>query len=269
MSDNSLPYLVEVTITPPSASYNHTGDLIVGFTVRWKVGAIRPDLVEIYRQFGSDSELLDLGNRIAIEPTDQSLVTLSIPAFDRIPSLYLGVAPRTVVDGSTTETMVDASGEPQPWDQFATEGGYSIAYPPAPPSSLFPPPKVEVSSSVKTLTSNDQINITVIATIASVDQYQVIVNFKGDDLPQLNSNDPWFSIPSVPGGVYTVKAQQRGVNFNGDPWSAWCAPVPYVASQRARSLRVFLNNSGVLKSGVTVRQYAQNDKGSTRSMMGL
>jgi hypothetical protein len=256
MSGASQPYLLNVTISQPLAKYNSSGDLLVNFTVRWEVGPTPPDSVQIYTEFGSDTALLDLGSLLAERPPDQSLVSVSLPGANRNPRLFVGVAPRT-------------SGDDDSWDSFVTEGGFSVTYPAPPPTSGFPPPSVEVSSAVKTLTSNDQLEITVIATVNPVDQYQVIVNFDGDDLPQLNGNDPWFSIPSVPGGVYAVKAQQRGVNFDGDPWSRWCIPERVVAKQRVRSLRVFLSISNVLKPDVGVRQYADSENGSIRRTMGI
>jgi len=256
MSGKSEPYLSDVSVTQPVASFQSNGDLIVRFTVKWKVGSTPPDSVQIYSEFGSDSALLDLGNLVVDQSPDQSLVTITLSGANRNPQLFVGVAPRISDDENS-------------WDSFVTERGFPITYPAPSPSSLFPPPKVEVSSAVKTLTSNDQLIITVIATVNPVDQYQVIVHFGGDDLPQPGSSNPVFSIPSVPGGTYTVKAQQRGVKYDGDPWSKWSAPEKFIAALRSRSLRVFLRDSGVLTPGVRVRQYAQKENGSTRAMMGL
>jgi hypothetical protein len=268
MSDNSLPYLADIAITKLIAN----ADLTVDFTVSWNVASIRPDLIQIYTQFGSDSQLTDLGSLRTTIYADRSPCRVAVSGSDNDTFLYIGVAPRKVdpADGSCSDSMEDSSGEMQPWDSFMWANGFQIKFPPNSQGGRLPPPNIGVSSSLKTLTSDDRLNVTVYATIPPpVDQYQIRWDLNGNYQGQINSKDPWFSIPSVPGGVYAVKAQQRGVNFDGDPWSAWCSPVTYVASQRARSLRVFLNNSGVLRSGVTVRQYAQNDKGSTRSMMGL
>jgi hypothetical protein len=196
-------------------------------------------------------------------------VNVTIPAFDRDPTLYLGVAPRTLEDGTPTDNMVDASGDSKPWDQFALTSFFQMSYPAVPPGSGIAPPNLQAVSIPRTLTSNDHIDVTVIPTLSEADQFNIIVHHNGSDQPQQDSDQPWFTFPSVPGDSYAIKAQQKGVNFNGDPWSAWCVPKVIVANQRTRLLRVFLSDSGVLTSGGTVRQYAQNAEGSTRSMMGI
>jgi hypothetical protein len=269
MSDNSLPYLVDVTVTSVSASYDKSNNPVVIFTARWTVGAAQPDTVEIYRQFGSEGGLFDLNNRIASLPSNPSLVTLSIPASNRDTALWVGVAPRIVVDGVLANEMPDASGDLQMWDQFALEGYFPLSFPSPAPGSGIAPPNLQASSIAKTLTSNDHIDVTVLPTISPTDHFHIIVNTNGSDEPQRDSDQPSFSFPSAPGVSYAIKAQQRGVNFDGDPWSAWCSPVVVIANQRMRSLRFFLGNSGVLQPGTRVRQYAQNNRGSTRSMMGL
>jgi hypothetical protein len=270
MSDNSLPYLVDVSLTSVSASYDKSNDPVVIFTARWTVGAAQPDSVEIYRQFGSGDGLFDLNNRIKSLPSNPSLVTLSIADSNRDTALWLGVAPRIVVDGVLANQMPDASGDLQMWDQFALEGYFPLSFPPAPGGgSGIAPPDIQASSIAKTLTSNDHIDVTVIPTISPTHEFHIIVNTNGNDEPQQDSDQPSFSFRSAPGVSYAIKAQQKGVNFNGDPWSAWCTPVVVVANQRVRSLRLFLGNSGVLLPGTRVRQYAQNNRGSTGSMMGL
>ena len=268
MSDNTLPYLADVAITKLIAN----ADLSVDFAVNWNVASIRPDLIQIYTQFGSESQLADLGNLRATVYADQSPFPVQASGSDNDTFLFIGVAPRTVdpADGSYPDTMADSSGEMQPWDSFMWANGFQIKFPSNPPGGLLTPPNIQISSSVKTLTSNDQLNVTVYATIPPpVDQYQIRWDYRGEYQGQINSKDPWFSIPSVPGGVYAIKAQQRGVDFNGDPWSAWCSPVTYVASRRVRSLRVFLSVSNVLGPDVGVRQYAGSNNGSTRTMMGI
>ncbi len=268
MSDTSLPYLADINISKLTAN----AGLTVDFTVSWNVASARPDLIQIYTQFGSESMLTDLVSLRATIYANQSPFHVNVSGSDNDTLLYIGVAPRMVdpADGSCTDMMPDSSGDMQTWDTFMSAEGFPVKFPPGPVGGLLPPPGIEVTSSVKTLTSNNQLNVTVYASIPPpVDHYQIRWDYRGEYQGQLDSKDPWFSIPSVPGGVYAVKAQQRGVNFNGDPWSAWCSPETVVASQSVRSLRVFLSLSGVLKPGVTVRQYAQNAEGSTRSMMGI
>jgi hypothetical protein len=92
MSDNTLPYLADVAITKLIAN----ADLSVDFAVNWNVASIRPDLIQIYTQFGSESQLADLGNLRATVYADQSPFPVQASGSDNDTFLFIGVAPRTV-----------------------------------------------------------------------------------------------------------------------------------------------------------------------------
>jgi len=159
MSDDSLPYLSDIQVTKLVVN----ADLTADFTVSWNTASTKPDLVQIYTQFGSDSQISDLGNLRASVYPDQSPFRVPVSGSDNDTYLFIAVAPRKVnpADGSCTDTMEDSSGEMQAWETFMAESGFPLHFSPNAPGGQLPPPNIQVSSSVKTLTSNDQMNFTV------------------------------------------------------------------------------------------------------------
>jgi hypothetical protein len=142
----------------------------------------------------------------------------------------------------------------------------NVTYTNQPPTSLSPP-NVQAQSFVKTLHTNDYLSVTVSGPNA--DDYHLIVNSGGSDGAQMEKSDGHYPpIPSVPGQIYALRAQQyvKGVSDGTDPWSPFSKPITLTANARVRSVRVFLSISGVLNPGTGIRQYAG---GSTRGMMGL
>ena len=260
--DSSLPYLGDITIAPKLPSDGTT----VFVTITWTVKAIQPSKVEVYAVFGSAGSLL--AYRWDSVAPNVSPITVRITGANRNPLLYIGVAPRELkADGTPADEMVDASGEPQPWESFVTQAGLKITYTNQPPPPKLPPPNVQAQSFVKTLHTNDYLSVTVSGSNAG--DYHLIVNSNGSDGPQLEKSDGHFPpIPSVPGRTYALRAQQyyKGITDGTDPWSPFSTPIVVVANARVRSLRTFLSISGVLNPGTGVRQYAA---GSTRRMMGV
>jgi hypothetical protein len=266
---NSLPYLGDITITQKLPSDGST----VVVTITWTVKAIRPSVIEVYTMFGpSAGNLLDLGYLRDTVATTTSPITVPVPGANRNPLLYIGLAPRNLEsDGITkTDEMVDASGEPQPWENFVTQRGLNVTYAPGPPSSKFPPPNVQAQSFVKTLNNNDYILVSVSA--ANSDGYNLIVNSGGTDEAQQHSDDGSFPpVPTIPGRAYSFRAEEHntGSGQNAPGWSLFSTPITVIANPRVRSLRTFLSISGVLNQGAGVRRYTLNTVGSTRIMMGL
>jgi hypothetical protein len=258
---SSLPYLGNITITPRLPS----DGIKVYVTITWTVQAIRPDKVQLYALFGSSAaNLLDLGQLFDTVAANISSATIPLPATNRNPFLYIGVAPRNYENGVPTDSMVDASGEPQGWDNFVTQQGLNITYTNPPPPTL-PPPNIQAQSFVKTLTANDYLSVTVSG--ANSDNYNLIVNTDGTDNAQQNSsNGNYPPIPSVPGKAYALRAEQH---IKGYGWSPFSTPITVIANPRVRSLRTFLSISGVLHPGTRVRQYAAANRNSTGIMMGL
>jgi hypothetical protein len=262
MADDSLPYLGDITITQKLPSDGST----VPVAISWTVKSIRPSVIEIYAVFQSGGSLLN--NLLDTVATSWSPITVRVPNANRNPTLYVGVAPRNLeADGVTkTDEMVDATGEPQKWETFVTEGKVNVTYTNQPPTTLSPP-NIQVQSFVKTLHTNDYLSVTVSGANAS--DYHLIVNSGGSDGPQMEKSDGNFPpVPSVPGKTYALRAQQyyKGVTDGTDPWSPFSTPILVVANARVRSVRTFLSISGVLNPGTGVRQFAGS---STRGMMGV
>ena len=266
MADSSLPYLGNIAITPklPCA-----GDQ-VHVTVSWSVQSVRPNTVEVYAYFGIvESNLWDRGNIVSSYQPGQASVSLTFTSTNHDPFLYIGVAPRNVENGQVTETMPDASGELQGWENFATEQGMNITYT-SPPTYHPPPPVVKVSSIPKTLEAGDHLDVTVLGS--NSDSYNLIVRVDGEDDAQRNSSDGTYPpIPSIPGKEYFLRAEQHNKGTSGGvpAWSPFSTPTPIVAVPRVRAVRNFLGLSGVLNPGTGVRQYASRTVGSTRTMLGI
>jgi hypothetical protein len=265
MPDSSLPYLGDIAITPKLPC---VGDK-VQVAVSWSVQSVRPNIVEIYAYFGIvESNLWDRGNIVESYQPGQTPITLTFTRVNHDPFLYIGVAPRNVENGQVTDTMPDASGEMQSWDNFASEQGMTITYT-SPPIYQVPPPIVQAVSVPKTLGAGDHLDVTVIG--GNSDSYNLIVN-DGEDEAQRGSSDGLFpGIPSTPGTRYFLRAQQHNKGSAGGPpmWSAFSKATPIVAVARMRAVRNFLSLSGVLNPGTGVRQYASRSADSIRTMMGL
>ncbi len=264
MSDGSLPYLGDITITPKLPSDGNK----VFVTITWTVQSIRPSVIEIYALFGSSAaNLLDLAQRFDTVATNASPVTIPLTGANYNPFLYIGVAPRNLEgDGITkADEMVDASGELQPWESFASQEGFNITYTTPPPQPRPAPPHVSVAGVSKTLNQGDLITVTV--TASNADAYNMIEHEDGSDNAQLSNNTGVFVVPSTPGKSYTFRAEQR--NRDSKVWSLFSVPTPFIGPPRLRSLRSFLSLSGVLAPGTGVRQYAIRTSSSIRSMMGL
>ncbi len=262
MSDGSLPYLGNITITPKLPSDGNK----VFVTITWTVQSIRPSVIEIYALFGSSAaNLLDLGQLFDTVATNASPVTVPLSGANYNPFLYIGVAPRNLDGITKTDEMVDASGELQPWESFASQEGLNIIYTTPPPQPRPAPPHVSVTAVPKTLNQGDLITVTV--TASNADAYNMIEHEDGSDNAQLSNNTGVFVVPSTPGKRYTFRAEQR--NRDSRLWSLFSVPTPFTGPPRLRSLSSFLSLSGVLTHGTGVRQYASRTHGSIRAMLGL
>ena len=264
MPDDSLPYLGDITIKPKLPSDGNT----VFVTITWTVQSIRPSLIEIYALFGpSAGNLLHLGQLRDTVATNASPITIPVTGADYNPFLYIGVAPRNLEsDGITkTDEMVDASGEPQSWESFASQEGLNIIYTTPPPQPRPVPPHVSVTGVPRSLNQGDLITVTV--TASNADTYNMIEHEDGSDNAQLSNSTGVFTVPSTPGKRYTFRAEQR--NRDSRLWSLFSVPTPFIGPPRLRSLSSFLSLSGVLTHGTGVRQYASRTNGSIRAMMGL
>jgi hypothetical protein len=265
--DSSLPYLNNITIKPTLPSDgNH-----VTVSITWTVQSIRPDQVQIYRLFGPSSPaLIDTGNLVWTAATNVAMpLVLTFSGANFNPILNVCVAPRTLVNGSVSDTMVDASGEESSWDNFITQEAFAMTYTTPPPPPKPAPPQVVPTPYIKTLTTPDHIDIA--TTASNCDGYNLIVNIDGGDTPQLSNSQGQFSIPSTPGRRYAFRAEQhnKGSDVIPPSWSLFSTPVVLVAPPRTRSIRAFLNISGILQQGTGIRQYTIPTQGSTRTMMGL
>ena len=213
--------------------------------VNYELLGIPPDKVQIYAENAAGTGPANLVDESDVDPNNIGTVTSTDVQLEAGTYYTIYACPRTETDG-----MLDDQTDGEYWETYCQSGVVVTQVAPTSTKAGSPPIISMLTPEPATIENGNRIVVNW-ASDSVVYKIQISWSEDGEALPQ--HEDDFSDAGSIggswtaatdPGALYTFQAN-GGSGEGGDTWSGWGPTVKIVASPNVRSLKQFLNNSGI------------------------
>jgi hypothetical protein len=226
---------------------------IADVQIAYQINGILPDFVQIYAVNAAAADASVVGASNFVQNVDVSPPEIS---YDQQIQLAAGtiytifLCPRT---GSQDAPNIDIDGEY--WDNSCVSTTFTTTTSGPPPGTgLVPPVITSVVPQPAKVNMGNSVTIAW-STPTSYQQFQIWWTVDGEALAQGNTAADSWTAQTAPGHHYTFAVQggvYRGISGTYN-WSAWGPTVSVTPAENLRSLRTFLQTSGIVPVGGSLR----------------